>query len=165
MKFISAEEFLNQPLEVRNVFINWWEPSVGDLILNPWVENGEDFSGPDRIRENITVIDRICDKKDFKEHLSEMDCIPGLTEGQLRQFIEDKCNDYDIYSKSSIEVSYYAENNIDICTAQKEVGYQIQILDTSDGEYIYSYFDLGTDLLQAYWKVACEIAKELVQNK
>lgn len=147
MEFISAEEFFNKPLEVRNVFINWWKPSVGDLILNPWIEYGEDFSGPDRIRENITIIDRICDKKDFKEHLSEIDCIPGLTEGQLRQFIEDK-------TKGSVDI------------VLNEKGYCIIVYDKNDIYYeLRNFITQEFNILKCYWKVACEIAKELVQNK
>ena len=145
MEFITAEQFLKQDKEVQKVFIEWWQPSFGDLILSPWVEYGEEFSGPDRIRENITVIDRICDKKDFKEHLSEIDCIPGLTEGQLRKFIEDitgyrmlpDYNDYEGYS-----VWLYCK----------------------EGELKNKYRRLGKDLLQAYWKVACEIAKESLKH-
>ena len=140
MEYISAEEFLKQPTEVQKVFIEWWQPSFGDLILSPWVEYGEEFSGPDRIRENITVIDRICDKKDFKEHLSEIDCIPGLTEGQLIKFIEDK-------TEKKITIIEFDYDHWNIVS-----------------KFGFTYITDKADLLQAYWEVACEIAKESIKE-
>ena len=62
--------------------------------------------------------------------------IPLFTEGQLRKFIEDK--------KGEIV-------EINLCCG----GYYIVT------EYRKGMFDnLGNNLLQAYWKVACEVAKE-----
>lgn len=29
MEYISAEEFRKQPVEVQNLFIDWWKPSIG----------------------------------------------------------------------------------------------------------------------------------------
>ena len=39
MEYISAEEFLKQPEEVQAVFLNWWEPSVGDLFNFPEIDS------------------------------------------------------------------------------------------------------------------------------
>lgn len=67
--------------------------------------------------------------------------IPLLTEGQLRKFIEDK-------TRYKVEAPWHG------C-------YDIYLVDQLTGqEVIKDYFNLDTDLLQAYWKVACEIAKE-----
>ena len=69
--------------------------------------------------------------------------IPLLTEGQLRKFIEDKTG--------GIE------------TIEHFIGigqYDIKTLPLVDGIYENDiYEDLGEDVLQAYWKVAIEIAK------
>ncbi len=62
-------------------------------------------------------------------------CIPLFTEGQLRKFIEDKTN-------KIINIEHFSR------------GYEI-----------IDYSELGNDLLQAYWKVACEIAKGIVENE
>lgn len=65
--------------------------------------------------------------------------IPLLTEGQLRKFIEDK-------TRYKVEAPWHG------C-------YDIYLVDQLTGqEVIKDYFNLDTDLLKAYWKVACEIA-------
>ena len=78
---------------------------------------------------------------DNKKHKNGL--IPLLTEGQLRKFIEDKTG--------GIE------------TIEHYIGigeYDIKTLPLVDGIYENDiYEDLGDDLLQAYWKVAIEIAK------
>ena len=67
------------------------------------------------------------------------DCIPLFTEGQLRKFIEDKS------AMGTVNVDYFE-------------GYRIKInISINQSKY---YKDLGNDLLQAYWNVAVEIAKE-----
>lgn len=67
---------------------------------------------------------------------------PAVTEGQLRKFIEDK------------------------------TGYKVEVYIDCDGEYTImlcrdtylKYKTIETDLLQAYWKVACEIASSEVNK-
>ena len=71
----------------------------------------------------------------------EGEIIPLLTEGQLRKFIEDKtCGISSMYNKC---------NNI-----------AINIYNNNSPIFVKKYENLGSDLLQAYWKVALEIAKE-----
>ncbi|MBN1059360.1 hypothetical protein [Clostridium botulinum] len=134
MEYISAEEFLKQPKKVQEVFLDWWKPSKGDLFTN-------DITGGFGV---------IAQDKLFNNGL-----IPLLTEGQLRKFIEDK-------KSGIIDIGYYGVS---------EGGYEIKIykldykkdfvLDDETGRFEnYTFEELGTDLLQAYWKVACEIAKE-----
>ena len=70
------------------------------------------------------------------------DCIPLFTEGQLRKFIDDKT------AMGTVNVDYFE-------------GYRIKInISINQSNY---YKDLGNDLLQAYWNVAVEIAKEQIK--
>ena len=73
----------------------------------------------------------------YKEKLDEF---PALTEGDLRKFIEDKTG-------YKVELSYYDESGYDLSLTNGMTNY-------------CTYVDLGGNLLQAYWKVACEIAEE-----
>jgi hypothetical protein len=75
-----------------------------------------------------------------KEFYTSEKVIPLLTEGQLRKFIEDKTE------SRIVEIIYY-----------EGTGYDVAL------EYRQIYENLGTHLLQAYWKVALEIAKEKVK--
>lgn len=69
---------------------------------------------------------------------------PAITEGPLRKFIEDKT--------CGISSIYFKCNNI-----------RINIYDNNKGTCIREFENLGDNLLQAYWKVALEIAKEQIQ--
>lgn len=66
--------------------------------------------------------------------------IPLFTEGQLRRFIENK-------KGKIVEVNLYC-GGYSIVTAYRKCEFD----------------NLGKDLLQAYWKVACMIAKEEVDE-
>ena len=115
MKFISAEEFLKQDEDVQRVFADYFDHK--EMLF----EDGSIYFGL-------------------------FDCpynTPLLTEGDLREFIEDKTG--------GIE------------TIEHFIGigeYDIKTLPLVDGIYNNDiYEDLGDDLLQAYWKIAIEIAK------
>lgn len=133
LEYISAEEFLKQPKEVQKVFINWWQPKSFDLIHIDYY--------------SVNSIDTVISEKDIKKYGIEFfpngidgDVIPLFTEGQIRKFIEDK-------TRYKVEAPWHG------C-------YDIYLVDQLTGqEVIKDYFNLGTDLLQAYWKVAIEIAK------
>ena len=121
MEFISAEEFLKQPKEVQEVFLEWAN------------DNAEDY---DLVQDNGEIMLY----KDFIERARiEFDSYPLFTEGQIRRFIEDK-------TKYHLDTMYYVES------------YDIRITEGLNNIKVYE--NLGTKLLQAYWKVACEIAKE-----
>ena len=131
MEFISAEDFLKQDEKVQVVFLNWWEPSSGDLFQYRKLFNVVDYCSGTTIQPfyNSYAV--------FKK-----DCIPLFTEGQLRKFIEDKT------AMSTVNVDYFE-------------GYRIKInISINQSKY---YKDLGNDLLQAYWNVAVEIAKEQIK--
>lgn len=129
MEFITAEQFQEQPLKVRKLFRDWWQPSTGDWYMREDVvdlctgRKGKVLSYVRGEYEKEVIVNRnlIC---------------PLFTEGQLRKFIEDKKGEI-------VEINLYCG------------GYSIVT------EYRKCEFgNLGKDLLQAYWKVACEIAKE-----
>lgn len=151
MEFISAEEFIKQPIEVQKVFIDWWKPSIGDLFL--WVKNDDDYEHDLRKLECCNSDNIVEMTKSFKG-INEGDRIPLLTEGQLRKFIEEKTR-----APSIIEPIY-------------DKGYEIRTnsleYDVFSGESFFkekSYYEkLGTDLLKAYWKVAIKIAEQEVQT-
>ena len=134
MNYISAKEILKQPHEVQEVFKKWWQPKKYDLVqvkldwtYEPEVDfilktDGFNIAGG---LDSYTKKDVIC---------------PPLTEGQLRQLIEDKTG-------CKLQVEYY---DTDILIRVKK-----------DRKEIKSYmFYNNNDLLQIYWKVAIEIAKE-----
>ena len=66
MKFISAEEFLNQSEEVQKVFLDYFKGKEGIY-----------FNGIGTI-------------KGYGKLFTNLGIIPALTEGDLREFIEDK---------------------------------------------------------------------------
>ena len=129
MEYMSAEEFLKQPTEVQKVFLDWWKPSNGDIFA---------FLGDDTSRK-IGVLGDGEDIKITSKGKGEYR-LPLLTEGQLREFIEDKAGQI-------VEIGLYCR------------GYSIII---AHRKYEFDY--LGNDLLQAYWKVACQIAKEVANE-
>ena len=137
MEFISAEEFLKQPLEVQKVFLDWWEPSEGDIYS--YIDLGERCK--DCISQrNIDFFKRTCSEIEItlKEWLlkKRKNCIPLLTEGQVRKFIEDN-----IHAKIRI--------------IPTNIGYRIMWLSEKLIDKCYE-----GNLLQVYWQVAVEIAKE-----
>lgn len=86
--------------------------------------------------------------KDYlKEGCSKDDAFyPLFTEGQLRKFIEDKTN-------GKVE-SYYSWDY-----------YTIAIRNTGCGGDDLQYDTEETNLLQAYWKVACSVTREGISNE
>ena len=118
MKFISAEEFLNQPEEVQKVFLDYFKGKEGIY-----------FNGIGTI-------------KGYGKLFTNLGIIPALTEGQLRRFIEDKTKDIVLFDCDDLgnNKKWYIHKT---CKAYDVVGNE----------------NLGDDLLQAYWKVAIEIAK------
>lgn len=135
MEFITVEQFKEQPKEVQKVFLDWWKPSVGDIFQFETVV----------FDNNDSTIGVIGSKRQIKiaEDGKGKYRMPLFTEGQLRKFIEDKLNIKAQFSIHFLTLDY------------------VMITDDSDKMWIHTGTD---DLLQAYWKVACMIAKEEVDG-
>lgn len=141
MEFITVEQFQEQPKEVQKVFIDWWKPQEFDIYAY------KEGLKPRRVTE--TDIEDIYNNEVY--NVKSGFAIPLFTEGQLRNFIEDK----------TLGIVKLVQWHIHDSQVSKR-GYSIDILRKNEYHVTYHYKDLGEDLLQAYWKVACMIAEELV---
>lgn len=145
MEFISAREFKEKSEEVQKVFLDWWEPSKGDIYCNLY--NNQE--------ENVLVVND-CQLEMFKTFKADIKTlgVPLLTEGQLRKFIEDKMGGVVKVIQWHIEDSNVSKR-----------GYSIDILSRNRYSVTHHFKDLGEDLLKAYWKVACEIVECSLKEK
>lgn len=151
MEFITAEQFLKEDKEVQNVFLDWWKPSIGDLI---YVFKSDCYTH-DYLDVIVNVSKESVEGTDVYENLN--DILPLLTEGQLRQFIEDKTG----YIIEMIPKIHYEKE-----TGKEKIVYEADLkyfnsMDFEPGDYIETKESV---LLQAYWKVACKIAKESLKQ-
>ncbi|MCD3329319.1 hypothetical protein [Clostridium botulinum] len=134
MKYISAEQFLQADKKVQEAILDWWEPEQCDLV-----ESNGTYCVIDALVNAINC-SSINLYNDGNNTFNKTEVIPLLTEGQLREFIEDITGSvieifFDIYNK-------YCFNLIDIIN--------------------YKTFETDErDLLQAYWKVT----NEIISNK
>ncbi|MBC5626751.1 hypothetical protein H8S10_15015 [Clostridium sp. NSJ-49] len=138
MEFITVEQFLEQPEEVQETFLDWWECKPFDIYAWFW-----DFPEHLNIESCVNKIqaDSINRGKTINKGKAIDDIIPLFTEGQLRRFIEESTYTKIIVNKSD------------------DKQYIIALI--LDNDEVYNMVDTETDdLLQAYWKVACMIAKE-----
>lgn len=166
MKYISAEEFLKQPREVQEVFLDNINLEQGNLY-----KDTADLTVIESL-DYINTNDEGTIYYSVKGNMSDYSTIvPLLTEGQLREFIEDKTSELakvqckvkiEYKTKDEIEESQYNSNLISL---QSQEGYFIQITSTEFMGGIMKFSDLGTDLLKAYWQVACKIAYECSELK
>lgn len=109
---------------------------VQKVFLDWWKPSVGDIFGSDiLIGRGVITSDRF-DKEGY---------IPLFTEGQLRRFIEDKTN-----TDTILGISDCKEYVIALIKNDDEL---YEMIDTKE-----------TNLLQAYWKVACMVAKEEVNN-
>ena len=146
MDFITAEQFRCQTEEVKNIFLKWWKPSIGDLF--------EDSVSFDIV--SLCYGNRIYPfRKSFV--FKKLDCIPLFTEGQLRRFIENKCN-------CLLDVK--VENLHDNCNEYTVTGWEIKELEWGKefGRILFEYHMATEDLLQLYWEIACSVAKDSLNN-
>lgn len=140
MEFITTEQFLEQSKEVQEVFIDWWKPSIGDLYT--W--NYSDEKENDLHKLQACTSELVLELTKDNKGVNEGDRIPLLTEGQLRQFIEDKTGltlEFDVYDNCCIDIRVGKNQKLN------------RIFETE-----------CTNLLQAYWKVACKISKESINK-
>lgn len=138
MEFINVEEFQSQPKDIQEVFMEWWKPERLDIFVNHHCTHMTGKYEDDDIKP-IYVSDIWVDKNE---------CIPLFTEGQLRNFIEDKTR----------KILFIDFEKID-----GKLNYSIYLF--QDNDRYENYDNLGDDLLQAYWKVALKVAKESVENE
>ena len=150
MKYISAEEFLKQPKEIQKVFLDWWQPEEFDIYVNKKLEKHRVIQ--------VDLEDDVCN------YYLKTEYIPLLTEGQLREFIEDKTSEL-AKAQCKMKIEYKTKDEIEenkrglnLIPLQSQEGYFIQITSTEFRGGIMKFHDLGTDLLKAYWQVACKIA-------
>ena len=150
MKYIKAEEFLQQPKEIQKVFLDWWQPEEFDIYVNKELE-----------KHRVTQTDL---EDDVCNYYLKTEYIPLLTEGQLREFIEDKTSEL-AKAQCKMKIEYKTKDEIEenkrglnLIPLQSQEGYFIQITSTEFRGGIMKFHDLGTDLLKAYWQVACKIA-------
>ncbi|WP_195954773.1 hypothetical protein [Clostridium tertium] len=133
MEFITVEQFKEQPVEVQKVFLDWWKCEPFNIYAWCW-----------NLKDNKWSIESCCNQiqaDTINKGKTIGDIIPLFTEGQLRKFIEDKTN-------GKVE-SYYAWDYYTIAIRNTGCGGDDPQCDTEE-----------TNLLQAYWKLACMVAKE-----
>ena len=136
MEFILAEEFLKQDKKVQRVFTDYFDHK--EMLF----EDGSIYFGT------------------FNYLYT-----PLLTEGDLREFIEDKTSEL-AKVQCKMKIEYKTKDEIEKSKSnsnlslQSQEGYFIQITSTEFMGGIMKFHDLGTDLLKAYWQVACKIAYE-----
>jgi hypothetical protein len=151
MEYITEEQFSEQPKEIQKVFLEWWKPSVGDLYCN--IYNNQ--------QDNVLVINncQIEFSKSFTEDIKKFG-YPLLTEGQLRKFIEDELERIHYENDGRrIELDILHNNNF-TTILEGVMGSEKGIKRV---EWVFEN-ELGKkyNLLQVYWKVALELAKQEV---
>lgn len=131
MEFITVEQFKEQSKEIQKIFLDWWETNLSEVDLIGYIGKSEAY------KECFPSLVRNVAVKCFEMGI---EIIPLFTEGQLRKFIEDKLN-IKVQSMFDLFSSEYA------------------LLINAKGNMLVR---TGTDdLLQAYWKVACMVTKEV----
>lgn len=131
MEFITVEQFKEQSKEVQKVFLDWWKSNISEVDLIGYIGKSKAYE------ECFPSLVRNINIKCFEIGI---EIIPLFTEGQLRKFIEDKLN-IKVQSMFDLFSSEYA------------------LLINAKGNMLVR---TGTDdLLQAYWKVACMVTKEV----
>lgn len=165
MKYISAEEFLKQPKEIQEVFLDNIVLEHGDLYKD--TADLTVIESLDYIHTNEEGIMYLSIKGNMSDYST---IVPLLTEGQLREFIEDKTSEL-AKTQCKMKIEYKTKDEIEESKSnsnlslQSQEGYFIQITSTEFMGGIMEFHDLGTDLLKAYWEVACKIAYECSELK
>lgn len=146
MEFITAEQFLDQPEEIQEVFLKWWKPQFGDIFATKKIYDEIDIIIN---YKNGNIYGIINTFECIHDNYVDMTLIPFplLTEGQIRKFIEERKN-------GKIDLNHGIKGYSISVYKSKNVMELIDSLDTKEH-----------DLLQAYWQVACKIAKETIGNK
>ena len=156
MDYINAEEFFKQSKEVRKVFLEWWieNKKKFDIYFEPKV----DYETEEILMDQLHYADY------YTVPINQVRCLgcyPAFQEAQIRRFIEQKTEEI-INQRLGCESGIRIKVDLDL----REEGYQIKLCQPYDCKghlryHIYTFYETKTaDLLQAYWKVAIEIARE-----
>jgi len=158
MEYIKAETFLEQPEKVRKILKDWWKANIRqyDLFYRKLNDKRQKYIVIKVKKYEIVTIDlrHKYPSYEYKSPSASIDSwnvqfidniVPLFTEGQLRKFIEGKLN-------GKVDCMYLNYDD------KGFRGYRIEIC-SEELKTINEYWDLGHDLLEAYWQVACEIAK------
>ncbi|AJD29364.1 hypothetical protein FDE98_17825 [Clostridium sporogenes] len=137
MEYISLNKFLEQSQEVQNIFLDWWKQNI---------------LPHDLYKTRGTRSDVICLKND-EEYINAVkdlikDAIPLFTEGQLRNFIEEKLDGCNIYFES------YTNGDTEL-TVEFEYNHSLE-----GGCDVGEIKVICDDMLDGYWQIACKIASE-----
>lgn len=138
VNYITVKEFMEQPKEVQEVFLKWWEPEIGDLYCDIYAYRAE----------HIGCILNVYKREVIESDKKHSYYIPLLTEGQLRDFIYDT-------KALSLNIRCWYDGWI------VETGCGIEEYDYNEAMREKS---IREDLLDAYWLYVCEVAKESVEN-
>lgn len=142
MKIILEEEFLKQPKEVQNVINNSIKLNIGDRIYHKLSKKYYIYLGEyNEAFWNVFDLEDKCTSVICKDYFCRCLC-----EGQLRKFIEDKTGG---------KVEFYPD------VYRGRHYYTIIIRETGCGGDDPTFEPYANDLLQAYWQVAVQIAKEI----
>lgn len=145
MKFIEAEEFLKQDERIQKVFIDWWKPSIGDLFTTKRVYDEIDVI-IDVTKEDIWGMNNTFKGNIYSSVDKSLMVFPLLTEGQLRQFIEDKFS-------GDVKVELEWSND----------GYIVNVVSEINDEKVYEeYYSYESEPIKAYWYAVLQITKEEV---
>lgn len=144
MDFIKVEQFQEQPAKIQKMFLDWWKPSEGDVYCNLY--NNQ--------QANFLIINK-CQLEIFNTFKDDIKLygIPLLSEGQLRNFIEE--NEHCL-------MDIKVENLNDNYQFYTVIGWEIKELEYGKefGEILFEDYIEAEDLLQLYWRVACNLVKE-----
>lgn len=136
-RYITAEQFMQQPQNVQNVIRKWWEPQVGDIFTTEQIHDEIDAVINISSGKYIHGLNDVFFSNMYPHVDLELKPFPLLTMQQLIEFIEWK-----------IEMSI---NEIERDVHRGE--WNINLLNGID------YMTEQTDLLQALWEVACKVVK------
>ena len=134
MEFITVEQFQEQPLEVKKVFLDWWKANLSESDLIGYIGKSKAYedSFPSLVRNTAIKCFEI-----------GIEIIPLLTEGQLRKFIEET-TECKVSISPSLEGKYW-------------IGYD-KYADNEDGDLCRLVY--RASVLEGLWRVACMVAKE-----
>lgn len=147
MNYIIAKQFLKQSFKVQQVLRNWYFGNITTMgmVLKPIGGGSYDILMLINIDNKEFLYRNIMSGYTYVTTSNILsNILPLFNESNLRNFIEEK-----IGCKVGAEFSHHE--------------YRVWIYKDSIGhnDYFTNYYDTNQiDLLQAYWQVACKIAKE-----